>query len=156
MRHVDILKWDNRWLDLADHISQWSKDQSTKVGCVVVGKANQVLSLGYNGFPRGVNDRLPERHERPAKYQWTEHAERNAIYNAAQTGTSLTGAVLYVPWFPCVDCARGIVQAGIDVVVTTIPENYGDRFLARWNDDIKISCELLTEAGVGIRYVERD
>ena len=100
-------QWDRRWLDLADHVSQWSKDQSTKVGCVIVGEANQVLSLGYNGFPRGVNDTPPERHQRPAKYKWTEHAERNALFNAARTGTNLTGAVLYVPWFPCVDCAQG-------------------------------------------------
>ena len=149
-------KWDRRWLDLADHVSQWSKDQSTKVGCVIVGEANQVLSLGYNGFPRGVNDTTPERHQRPAKYKWTEHAERNAIYNAARTGTNVTGAVLYVPWFPCVDCARGIVQAGIAAVVTTMPENYEAEFLSRWAEDFRVSYEILTESGVDIYYVERD
>lgn len=149
-------KWDKRWLDLADHIGSWSKDQSTKVGCVIVGDANQILSQGYNGFPRGVNDTTPERHQRPTKYKWTEHAERNAIYNAARTGTNLTGAVLYVPWFPCSDCSRGIVQAGIAAVVTTVPESYESLFLARWADDFKISCEILTESRVGIQYVERD
>src|SRR5690242_5941477 len=149
-------KWDRRWLDLADHVSQWSKDRSTKVGCVIVGEANQVLSLGYNGFPRGVNDTAPERHQRPTKYQWTEHAERNAIYNAARTGTNITGAVLYVPWFPCIDCARGIVQSGIDAVVTTVPESYEDAFLSRWANDFRISYEILTESRVGIAYVERD
>ena len=147
--------WDTRWLELADHIGSWSKDRSTKVGCVIVGSANQILSLGYNGFPRGVNDYVPERHDRPAKYRWTEHAERNAIYNAARTGTNLTGGVLYVPWFPCIDCARGIVQAGIKAVVSTMPENYEEEFLARWADDFRTSYEILNESRVAIRYVER-
>lgn len=149
-------EWDERWLDLADHVGSWSKDRSTKVGCVIVGDANQVLSLGYNGFPRGVNDTHPARHERPAKYHWTEHAERNAIYNAARTGTNLTGSVLYVPWFPCVDCARGIAQAGIAAIVTTMPESYEDEFMSRWAESFRISYEILTESRVSIRYVERD
>lgn len=149
-------KWDKRWLDLADHIGNWSKDRSTKVGCVIVGEANQVLSFGYNGFPRGVNDTTPERHQRPTKYKWTEHAERNAFYNAARTGTNLTGAVLYVPWFPCSDCARGVVQVGIASVVTVCPSTYDADFAARWADDFTISYEILTEAGVDIQYVERD
>lgn len=147
--------WDKRWLDLADHISTWSKDRSTKVGCVIVGGANQVLSIGYNGFPRGVNDTLPARHERPAKYQWTEHAERNAIYNAARTGTNLSDSVLYVPWFPCINCARGIVQSGISSVVTTAPAHYEVEFRDRWGKDYEVSYYILTEAGVGIWYVER-
>lgn len=146
------LNWDYRWLMLARHISSWSKDRSTKVGCVIVGNANQVLALGYNGFPRGIDDYVPDRHERPAKYKWTEHAERNAIYNAARTGTNLTGAVLYVPWFPCVDCARGIVQAGIIRVGTTPPE-YEQSFMARWGEDLKVSYDLMTEAGVEVRYI---
>lgn len=154
VRRIDP-KWDRRWLDLADHVGQWSKDRSTKVGCVIVGSANQVLALGYNGFPRGSDDTVPTRHERPAKYRWTEHAERNAIYNAARTGTNLTGAALYVPWFPCIDCARGIVQAGITAVVTTVPENYEAEFLARWAESFRVSYEILTESGVGIRYTER-
>ena len=149
-------KWDKRWLDLADNIGAWSKDRSTKVGCIVVGEANQVLSIGYNGFPRGVNDTPPERHQRPAKYKWTEHAERNAIYNAARTGTNLTGAVLYVPWFPCIDCGRGIVQSGIAAVVTTIPKNYEAEFLSRWAQEFRVSHEILFESGVDIYYVERD
>ena len=77
--------WNARWMAMAEHVATWSKDRSTKVGCVVVGSANQVLSLGYNGFPRNVDDDV----WRPGtsgriKYQWTEHAERNAIYNACR------------------------------------------------------------------------
>lgn len=150
------LNWDQRWLALADHVGQWSKDRSTKVGCVIVGNANQILSLGYNGFPRGVNDTTPERHQRPTKYAWTEHAERNAFYNAARTGTSLTGAVLYVPWFPCIDCARGIVQAGISAVVTTSPTTYAVEFVRRWDESFTVSYEIMNEAQVQVRYVEID
>jgi len=146
------LDWDYRWLELADHVGSWSKDRSTKVGCVIVGDANQVLALGYNGFPRGVDDYVPERHQRPRKYQWTEHAERNAIYNAARTGTRLTGAVLYVPWFPCIDCARGVIQAGISAIVTRTPESYAVEFMKRWGEDFKVSYEILSEAKVQVRY----
>lgn len=150
------LKWDKRWLDLADHIAQWSKDRSTKIGCVIVGNANQVLSLGYNGFPRNVNDNVNSRHDRPAKYQWTEHAERNAIYNAARTGTNLTGGVLYVPWFPCTDCTRGLVQAGIVTVVTyRLKAEYHNDFMQRWGEDFLTSYDILNEASVQIRYCER-
>lgn len=150
---VNDYKWDARWLDLATHVGQWSKDRSTKVGCVIVGNANQVLALGYNGFPRGCDDNAPERHDRPLKYKWTEHAERNAIYNAARTGTNLTGAVLYVPWFPCVDCARGIAQSGISHVVTLHPDNYREGFRNRWEDDYNISFIIMKEAQIQVRYV---
>lgn len=143
-------------MELAELVGSWSKDRSTKVGCVVVGESNQVLSLGYNGFPRGANDTIPERHDRPAKYKWTEHAERNAMYNAARTGTNLTGSTIYVPWFPCTDCARGIAQSGISTVVAVNPSEYDAGFMDRWGADFNISCELLTESGVGIRYVERN
>ena len=144
---------DLRWLALAQHISSWSKDQSTQVGCVVVGSANQVLSLGYNGFPRGVNDTLDDRHERPLKYKWTEHAERNAVYNAARTGTSLNGSTLYVPFFPCADCARAIIQSGIKQVVSPLPSSYSEEFTKRWSTDFKISHEMFAEALVTVRYV---
>lgn len=154
MRVEDEYRWAKRWLELANHISSWSKDRSTKVGCVVVGDANQVLALGYNGFPRGVNDHADERHERPLKYKWTEHAERNAIYNAARTGTNLTDSTIYVPWFPCTDCARGIVQSGIAEVVTVNPWEYRRDFMDRWAEDFDISYGILFEAKVRIRYID--
>lgn len=142
--------WDARWLALAEVIGAWSKDRSTKVGCVIVGSARQVLATGYNGFPRGVNDDPDERHERPLKYKWTEHAERNAIYNAARHGVALDGAVVYVPWHPCSDCARAIIQAGLAVVVTVeLPA--GDPLRQRWGDDIGIARVMLAEAGIPVR-----
>ncbi len=140
--------WDARWLNLCENIATWSKDKSTKVGCVIVGNSNQVLSLGYNGFPRGVNDDVPERHERPEKYKWTEHSERNAIYNAARTGVKLEGATLYVPCHPCCDCTRAIIQAGIRKVVIGGQINNG--LIERWGSDFMISDVMLTEAGVEV------
>lgn len=144
--------WDARWMSLANVVAGWSKDRSTKVGCVIVGGSNQVLSLGYNGFTRGVDDDNEARHERPAKYSWTEHAERNAIYNAARIGTSLVGSTCYIPWFPCVDCARGIIQAGVKTIVAIQPV-VGER--PDWDASFAVAREMLREARVGIRWYAR-
>lgn len=125
------MTWDDFFLGLAGYVSQKSKDQSTKVGAVIVGPDHEVLSLGWNGFPRGVDDNVQERHERPAKYEWTEHAERNAIYNAARHGIALRGATIYVTHAPCAACARAIVQSGIRAVVS------GEgRVVGKYNFDI--------------------
>ena len=118
-RRVD---WDERFMQLALHIAGWSKDRSTKVGAVIVGDDHILRAIGYNGFPRGVDDEAEDRHERPLKYRWTEHAERNAIYNAARIGVSLDDCTMYVAWFPCMDCARAIVQAGIARLVAIKPD----------------------------------
>ena len=94
-----MANWDERFLRLALHISEWSKDPTTRVGCVIVGPSNEVRSIGFNGFPRGVNDDDPSRYDRPAKYMWTEHAERNAIYNAARIGVALENCRMYCRGF---------------------------------------------------------
>ena len=141
--------WDARYLEVADLVASWSKDQSTKVGCVIVGEAGQILATGYNGLPRGVNDNVPERHERPEKYFWFEHAERNAIYNAARSGLSLVGSTMYVPFFPCADCARGVIQSGIKTVVL------GSLGLHdRWTNSLDVATIMLMEANVEVRSVD--
>lgn len=145
-----MTEWDIRFLRLAGHVAGWSKDRSRKVGCVIVDNNNIVRSVGYNGFPRGVFDEIEARHERPAKYQWTEHAERNAIYNAARTGVLLEGCRMYLPWFPCVDCARAIVQAGITELIAFRP-NLEDE---RWGTDFVVGLQMLEEAGVVVRFVD--
>src|SRR5690349_7537513 len=104
--------WDSRFMELALLVGSWSKDRSRQVGCVVVGPDNEIRSTGYNGFPREVDDSVEARHVKPAKYRWTEHAERNAIYNACLIGTPLKGCKMYLSWFPCMDCARAIAQSG--------------------------------------------
>lgn len=141
--------WDEYFMTMARHAATRSKDRSTKVGCVLVGPDNEVVSAGYNSFPRGINDDVPERYERPEKYKWTEHAERNAIYNAARVGVATKGARAYLPWFPCMDCARALVQAGITEIVCHEP----DLSTPTWGDDFKRALVLFDEAGVRVRYV---
>jgi dCMP deaminase len=87
--------WDKFFMDMAKLVASKSKDRSRKVGCVIVGPDNEVRSVGYNGFPRGIADHIEWRHERPAKYKWTEHAERNAIYNSARAGIRTEGCRIY-------------------------------------------------------------
>lgn len=138
--------WDKRFLNLAKHVAEWSKDRSTGVGAVIVDpKTRTVVSLGYNGFPRGIDDDVEERHERPKKYLWTEHAERNAIYQASR---SLRGCTLYTPLFPCADCARAIIQSGITRVVTVRPE---DEYIERWGEQFSVAQEMFSEVSIDIK-----
>ena len=108
--------WNQRFMDLAYHVAGWSKDPSTKVGAVIVNEKEQVLSMGYNGFPRGVYDCEERYNDRPTKLLFVAHAERNALDN---TYTDVNGATLYSTLFPCSDCAKGIIQRGIKRVVTS-------------------------------------
>lgn len=115
----DELTWDELFILQATVIAQKSKDPSTKVGCVIVGDDNAILSMGFNGFPRGVDENDPSRWQSPEKYHWVEHAERNAIYNAARHGINLMGARAYLNFEPkpCADCTRALIQAGIKEIV---------------------------------------
>ena len=112
------LKWDERYLDLAESISSWSKDPSRKIGAVAVGQKGNVLAQGFNGFPRGISDSSDRYDDRTRKYELVVHAEMNVIYNATYNGVSLDGATLYVHGLPaCAECAKGIIQVGIKRVV---------------------------------------
>lgn len=142
--------WDNRWIDLCKLVASWSKDRSRQVGAVIVDNRNTVVALGWNGFPRGIQDDIEERHQRPDKYKWTEHAERNAIYNACSKGISLLNTTMYLLWYPCADCARAIVQCGVAGIVCVEPD---------WNDptyahDFQIVREMFEETCVSVRYLE--
>lgn len=143
-----IYNWLQYGLELAKTASRKSKDPSTQVGAAILAEDNTVLSLGFNGMPRGIRENskvFPERYERPTKYKYFEHAERNAIYNAARKGVSLEGATCYITAPPCIDCARGLIQVGVKAVVfSSSPE-----LEARWSDDIKEARLMLQEAGVG-------
>lgn len=140
-------KWDIRFLELAEHIAGWSKDPSTKVGCIIVGADREIRSTGFNGFPRGIEDTLERLTDREQKYPLICHAEENAIMHAARIGVSLKGCTAYVTWPPCTRCARSLIQAGIDVIVypqsAEIPE--------RWSEEIGISMSMLSEAGMSVR-----
>lgn len=145
------MNWTDYFLNIAEQVKLKSKDQSTQIGAVIVGVDNEVLSTGYNSFPRGLADDVQSRQERPEKYFWFEHAERNAIYNAARVGTPLKGASIYLTsGLPCMDCARGIVNSGIKKVyckhicTTTNKE--------KWEESQKRSKELLIECGIEVIY----
>ena len=140
-------KWGDRYLNLAKEVSTWSRDPSTKVGAVVVGDHGQLLSQGYNGFPRGVGDSAARYKNRDVKYKLVVHAEMNAIYNAGLNGISLDGATLYVYGCPiCNECAKGIIQVGIKKVVSLRPKDL--KSLDRWTQSIKDAKTMFAEAEV--------
>lgn len=141
-------KWHKRFMEVAELVSSWSKDPSTKTGAIVVGPDREIRATGYNGLVRGVNDDISERFERPTKYDFFEHAERNAIYNACLTGTSLKGCVMYATHAPCPDCARAIIQSGIKMVVTHAVEPRPDIKDTTWRDKLGYSEQMLNEAGI--------
>jgi len=141
------MNWDYYFMKMAELVASKSKDRSTKVGCVIVGSANQdVRSTGYNGFCRYVDDDVEERHERPEKYLWTEHAERNAIYNAARNGVRTDNCIAYTTMFPCSDCARALIQSGI-VRVVTRPISQSTKIPIH---NYETSKKMLMEAGIEI------
>lgn len=130
----------------------FSKDPATKVGALFLcPKTHNVLSLGYNGMPRGVDEKDENRWKRPTKYLYVEHAERNAIYNACRKGTCLEGSICIVTMFPCCDCTRGIVQTGVKTLIT-----FPMKEDSRWNDNCTTSKEILIEAGVEIIYLSEE
>ena len=129
---------------LAEEVAQWSKDPSTKIGAVAVGKKGQVLSQGYNGFPRGIEDKVEYYRDRETKYKYVVHAEMNVIYNATYHGVSLEGTTLYVTGLPvCSDCAKGIIQVGITRVV--MKERLTPQ---KWIDSWKTTSKMFDEANV--------
>ena len=142
-----MANWNERFLNLAIHISQWSKDPSTKVGCVVVGPDHEIRSTGFNGLPRGIEDNDERLSNREIKYPMICHAEENAIMHAARIGISLKECTAYVTWPPCTRCARSLIQAGILTVIypknTEIPE--------RWASDFELSMNMFKEAGIELR-----
>ena len=143
-------KWDQRFIDLAFHLSGWSKDPSTKVGCVVVGEDREIRSTGFNGFPRGISDDNERLTDRAKKYPLICHAEENAIMHAARIGVSLKGNTAFVTWPPCSRCARSLIQAGIREVVYPTPQEIPER----WLEDFETSNGMLMEAGVLVRTVD--
>lgn len=137
-----------KYMDIARSVAQLSKDE-TKVGAIVIGPSKEIRSLGYNGAPRGCAADEDERRNRPEKYFWFSHAEANVITNAARVGTQLEGCTMLVTHFPCMDCARAIVQAGIKRVIVSAMT---DEFQERWKAHIERSTRLFNECGVGVEW----
>ena len=131
-------KWDNRFIELAQHISTWSKDPSTKVGAVIVDEDRRIVSVGYNGFPAGVEDYSSRYDDREIKYEMIIHGEINAILFANK---DLKGCTLYTwPFQPCSRCASIVVQKGISRVVSRVNND------PRWEKSFNLSSEIFNEA----------
>lgn len=161
-REASSDKWDNNWLTIATAVAKWSKDPSRKVGCVIVDDRRVILSTGYNGLPRGVDDTKLERYTKPKKYKYVSHAEANAISNAAANGTALLGSTAYVTLCPCVDCARLLIQTGIRKVVVFAYDGTivkpGDTIgsngvPAKYKEDIPYVETMFKEAGVEFKQI---
>lgn len=142
-------KWDERFLTLAEHIATWSKDPSTKVGAVIVDHALRIVSTGYNGFPRGVNDDDERLADRDTRLKMTCHSERNAVLFARR---ALQGCTLYTTFAPCSACAGMIIQSGITTVITrpTPPA-----LAERWRGDLELAEVMFKEAGVTLVFIHK-
>lgn len=149
-------EWVRHFKSIAEVIKEKSKDESTQIGAVVADDDGVILSTGYNSFPRNVRDNIEIRQERPLKYAWMEHAERNSIYNAARKGISLKGSVMYLTCgIPCTDCARGIINSGIKEIYCVKGDSISHGLKGNhWDDNIKQSKKMLLESNVKISYYE--
>ncbi len=151
-------RWDRHFLNLAVEHAAMSKDPNTQVGAVLVGPDRELLSAGFNGFPRGVAD-TPERlNDRDTKLRLVVHAEMNAILAAARCGIRVKGATLYLAatdltsgmiWGgpPCTRCTVETIQAGIAEIVS-YPQKAAP---SKWASDLALARDILTEAGITFR-----
>lgn len=145
----NLNKWDRRFLSIAKEVSTWSKDPSSKIGAVITGNKGQVISQGYNGFPKNIQDLEFRYIDREVKYNLIIHAEMNAIYNALNNGASVDGCTMYVTGLPvCHECAKGLIQTGIKrVVMDTRPSG-------RWEASGMKSLAMFDEAGVEYHLID--
>ena len=140
--------WDLRFLSLAKHISNWSKDPSTKVGSVLVDENKRVMSMGYNGFPAQIRDDEEDYLNRDLKLKKVVHAEANAIIFAQR---DLSSSTLYVwPFMPCSNCAGLVIQSGIKRVVSVENNN------PKWQDSFKLTSQMFNDAVVILYIYHQD
>lgn len=153
---VELLE-DESWYEylfmLSYAVAMKSKDESSKFGAIIVNDNKSIISTGYNSFPRGLNDSVKERQQRPDKYLYFEHSERNAIYNAARTGAHTEGCTIYTQGMPCADCARAVVQAGIKRII--LHQQWADeakKLFDGWEKSQAASKVIFDECGVVVDY----
>lgn len=142
-KRADYISWDEYFMAVAKLAGMRSKDPNTQVGACIVSEDNKILSMGYNGFPRGCSDdEFPWAREGDplaTKYVYTVHSELNAILN--YRGGNLEGAKIYVSLFPCNECAKAIIQSGIKTIIYD-SDKYAD------TDPVIASRKMLDAAGV--------
>jgi dCMP deaminase len=144
------MKWHEYFFNIAENVKLKSKDKYTQIGAVIVGVDKEIISTGYNSFVRGLNDDIDDRQERPEKYYWFEHAERNAIYNAARIGVSTKDCEIYLTCeLPCIDCARAIINSGIKRI--HCKKGQGPK-TEHWIEGIKRTKIMLSECGIDVIY----
>lgn len=144
-----MANWDKRFIDLASHVSTWSKDRSKKVGSVIVDEDNRVISMGYNGFVSNINDDIEERHVKPLKLSFVVHAELNALCSASRSGIKTKGATIYITFPPCSECAKAIIQSGI-IRVVCYPINSTN---SSWEQTTSIAKTMFCEAGIVMEVI---
>lgn len=144
-----IESWDEYFMNLVRMTAMRSPDPSTKTGAVIVSQEGVILSTGYNGLPRSVEHK-PEFFERPLKYKYIEHAERNAIYNATRSGAILKGAKMYASFMSCAECMRAIIQCGITEYIFDAAGQAEMVYSGRWDETEEISPHMAAMAGVKV------
>lgn len=141
------MKWDKRFLQMAELVSTWSKDPSTQIGTVIVNDRRRILSTGYNGFPRGFTDDMGRLEDREQKYKLVVHGEMNAVYNATWNGVSLDGCTVYTTGLPtCSDCAKGLIQVGAKRIVCGYPKDIPER----WVQSFEFTKQMFNEAHIDL------
>lgn len=153
MNTKDDEKWFERFMSMADLICKWSKDPSSQVAAVAINQKRQLLSMGYNGFPRRIKDDESRYAVREVKYKYVLHAEQNLISNAVSNGISLDHSVVLVSGIPpCERCALELIQADISTVVVKGSDITKLQIEKRdtWIDGFRLACELFEEAKVKI------
>lgn len=134
-----------KYWGVVEAVARMSKDRATQVGAIALDDDYNILATGRNGFPRGVNDDIDQRHERPEKYLWTSHAEENLVAQSAYSGRSLKDStVLVSALFPCATCARMLIQAGVRRVIAPAVSN------ARWLEQNQVAKQMFNEANVEV------
>lgn len=147
MKRLDFISWDTYFMGVAILSSKRSKDPSTQVGACLVNQNKKIIGIGYNGFPRGIeDDEFPWQKDGSfleTKYAYVVHAEVNAVLNATE---SLNGASCYVTLFPCNDCAKVLIQSGVKEVVYVEDRDFE-------KDIFKASKKMFESAGVLLRKI---
>jgi dCMP deaminase len=139
------MKWDTRFIEMATLVSSWSKDPSTKVGCVLVDKKRRVVSVGFNGPPSKTID---AEYQREVRLRRSIHAEANALHFAT---SDVSGCTAYITHPPCSHCTAHLIQRGVSRIVA---RRGTSDFETRWGDDIRESHAMCSESGVVIVYLK--
>lgn len=149
---MERIGWDDLFMTMVYLVAMKSKDESTHIGAVIVGPDNEIRSVGFNSFPRHINDDVPERQIRPERYSWMAHAECNSVYNAALTGVSVKGCRMYTNGVPCNVCMHAVINSGIIEVI--VDKYWDDNNYNQWIEHAARTKIAFAEAGIKLRFWE--